>query len=235
MQDFKNNPNYNTVINPNPNNLSHNLDSLSQRQNSNIASSASGIAKIPRTTKPFKVNLHWVLTTFLIFYSLFSFIWLGVLYSGIDGQRICTDQNFVCDIKFPYTKQAAVAVEEFTRVSGQASRQKLAKNYIRNIWQEQSVLNDDLVSKQQDVEKSILDYKNYLQNYIRFLNGTPELLSGFEQQQYVEKLTTMEEEIQNLRQIRNSNAEKKSESKTQVDQIYKELEERQENTFKDNR
>jgi hypothetical protein len=195
----------------------------------------------PKNPKPkkekqgFKFSVYWLLTTFLIFYAMFSFIWLGVLYAGVDGQKICSQSNFICDIKFPYTKQASVAVNEYVKVSNQATKQKSAKNYIRNIWQEQTKLNDDLVSKQQDVEKALLDYKNYLQNYIRFLNGEPELLKGFDQDEYAEKLTLLEEEIQNLRQRRNENADKKSEAKKQIDQVYNELNERQENTFRENR
>ncbi len=178
------------------------------------------------------INWHWVLTVFLIFYSIFSFIWLVTLYSGDNGIKICKDSNLVCDISFPYTKQAIIAVNESQQLAKSVKTQKDAKNFLRNTWLQQVSLNDDLVLKEQDLEKSILEYKNYLQNYIRFLNGESQLLNGFDQTEYTNRLSTLEEEIQNLRLKRNQLAEQKIESKKQVDKLYIDLKEKQENSFK---
>ena len=181
-------------------------------------------------------QMHWIVTIILFFCSLFSFIWLGVLYSGIDGVKICdASQNFLCEIRFPYTKQAVVSENETKRITTISTKQKLAKNLIRNIWLEQVSLNNDLISSQQELELSVSDWKSYLQNYIRFINGESQLLNGFDQTTYTNKLTLIEEQIQNLRLKRNETAEKKLIAKDKIDQIYLELEEKQENSFVGNK
>jgi hypothetical protein len=204
-------------------------------QHKNTESTNTISANSGKKNTKLNFDLHWVLTIFLVLYSLFSFIWLATLYSGDNGTKICSSPNFVCEISFPYTKQAIIAVNETQRASQNSKVQKEAKNFLRNAWLEQNTLNDDLVSKEQDLEKALLDYKNYLQNYLRFLNGESQLLNGFDQTEYTNKLNLLEEEIQNLRLKRNEIAEKKIESKKKVDQLYIDLNERQENSFKQNR
>jgi hypothetical protein len=191
--------------------------------------------KIVVKTKSFRIDWHWVLTIFLIFYSMFSFIWLTTLYSGDNGVKICASSNFLCDISFPYTKQAIIAVNESQQLTKIAKTQKDAKNFVRNTWLQQVSANEDLTLREQDLEKSILEYKNYLQNYIRFLNGESQLLNGFDQTEYTNRLSTLEEEIQNLRLKRNEAADKKIENKKQIDQLYIDLNEKQENSFKQTR
>jgi hypothetical protein len=196
-------------------------------------------ARQPQMQQPkqgFHIDFHWVLTVFLIFYSLFSFAWIAVLYSGTDGIRPCKDTtNFVCQIEFPYTKQATVAVNEKTQANSQLTKQKAAKNYLREQWIGQATVADDLVNAEQEYEKASTDYKNYVTNYIRFLESGPQLLSGLNQTDFENKKAAIDEALNNVRQKRNTYSENKTESKRKIDQLYTDLKERQENSLKQNR
>lgn len=187
---------------------------------------------ILRPKSKFAISWHWVLTVFLLFYSIFSFVWLSVLYTGHNGIKFCADSSTFCDISFPLTKQAIVYFNENSKSTTELTKQKAGKNFIRGLWYEQSSLQDDQSSQEQELEQVVLDYKNYLQNYIRFLNGESQLLNGFDQTEYTQKLTVLEEKIQTLRLKRNQNVETKATAKKQIDQLYSDLKERQENSYK---
>jgi hypothetical protein len=155
----------------------------------------------PKVNQGFHIDWHWVLTVFLIFYSLFSFAWIAVLYSGTDGTRPCKDTtNFVCQIEFPYTKQATVAVNEKNQINSQLTKQKAAKNYLREQWISQATVADDLVNAEQEYEKASTDYKNYVSNFIRFVDNETQLLSGLNQGELENKKAALDEALSNVRE-----------------------------------
>jgi hypothetical protein len=176
------------------------------------------------------INLHLILTIILGVYAIFSFVWIIMLYTN-DGFRVCSGDSFPCNITVPITRQAITSINDKNKTTQELVDQKAAKNYIRNIYQSQTVLNDNLIAKQQDVEKSALDFRNYLQNSIRFINGEPQLLSGFDEADYQNRKIELENQLDNLKQLRNINAQAKIDNKKQIDNIYLSLNERQENSY----
>lgn len=203
------------------------LNSLKDLKNSSIKVK-------PKVRLKLSINLHLVLTTILGIYAIFSFVWIIMLYTN-DGFKVCVGENFPCNITVPITRQAVTTINEKNRLNQDFIDQKTAKNFIRNVWQNQTALNDDLVAKQQDMESSTLDFRNYLQNYIRFINGQPQLLSGFSESDYQNKKIELENQIDNIKQIRNTNAQSKLESKKLIDNVYLSLGERQENSYQKTR
>ncbi len=204
------------------NGLNNSLNSLKQLKNSSII-------KKPKIKK-FNVNLHLILTIILGIYAIFSFVWIIMLYTN-DGFKTCVGEDFPCNISVPITRQAVGTINEKNKLNQELIDQKAAKNYIRNVWKNQSTLNDDLVTKQQDMESATLDFRNYLQNYIRFINGQPQLLSGFSETDYQNKKIELENQLDNIKQIRNTNAQAKLDSKKLIDNVYLSLGERQENSY----
>jgi molecular chaperone DnaK (HSP70) len=188
----------------------------------------------PKST--IKFSVHWMLTIFLLMYSLFSFAWISVLYSGVDGSRICSDDsNAICRIEFPLTKQATIVNNDKVEISKQAISQKAGKNYIRNLWSTQTTLSDDVVGAAEDYEQASNEFKNYTNNYVRFIDGKAELLNGFSKSDFDNKKSTMEDALANLRQKRNQYAQSKIDNKSKIDQLYSDLKEKQDNTFRTTR
>lgn len=185
----------------------------------------------PSKPKQSLLNIKNILIAVLSIYSIFSFVWIAILYLGVDGNKICLEDNLLCKISVPFTKQAAVAVNNNTDTKNQLVKQKSAKNFVKDIWQNQAILNDNLVARQQSVEKSINAYTGYIQNYIRFINDKPEFLKGFSKIELDNKKTEIEQQIANLKLSQDNNYQNKINNQKQINELYQELGERQDNSF----
>jgi hypothetical protein len=187
----------------------------------------------PKQVKPKKsvFSLKNVLITLLSLYSIFSFCWIAILYVGADGNKVCIEDNIICQISVPTTKQAAVAVSDNIETKNQLVKQKGAKNFVKDIWQNQAILNDNLVTRQQSVEKSIDAFTAYIQNYIRFINDKPEFLKGFSKTEMENKKTDIQEQLANLKLLQDNNYQNKINNQKQINELYQELGERQDNSF----
>jgi hypothetical protein len=215
-QQFQNNQNYNYQSQPN----------LFPTSNSQIKPTPKAV-----TAKKSVFTVKNLLIAVLSVYSIFSFAWIAILYTGIDGNRICINDNVVCKISVPYTKQAATAVNNNIETKNQLVKQKSAKNFIKDIWQNQVILNDTLVTRQQSVEKSIGAFSAYIQNYIRFINEKPEFLKGFTKIELDNKKTDIEQQLANLKLLQDNNYQNKLSYQQQINELYQELGERQDNSF----
>jgi hypothetical protein len=167
----------------------------------------------------------------LSIYSIFSFVWIAILYLGVDGNKICLEDNVVCKVSVPLTKQAAITANNNIETKNQLVKQKSAKNYIKDIWQNQAILNDTLVTRQQSVEKSINGFSGYIQNYIRFINDKPEFLKGFSKTELDNKKSDIEQQLANLKLLQDNNYQNKINNQKQINELYQELGERQDNSF----
>jgi hypothetical protein len=217
-----------------PSNQSYNQNI--QYQNSqnygypNLSNSPKPLTKSPKLKQSF-FNITNILIGVLSLYSIFSFVWIAILYTGIDGSRICLNDNIICKISVPFTKQAAVAVNSNSETKNQLVKQKSAKNFIKEIWQNQAILNDTLVTRQQSVEKSIGSFNAYIQNYIRFINDKPEFLKGFSKVELENKKTDIEQQLANLKLLQDNNYQNKISNQKQINELYQDLGERQDNSF----
>lgn len=217
-QQFQNNPNYGYQNQTQPNQFS----------TTNIATKPT--IKIPKH-QPSILSIKNILIAVLSLYSVFSFIWIAILYIGIDGSRVCLGDNLICNISVPFTKQAAVAINTNAEIKTQLVRQKSAKNFVKDIWQNQAILNDNLITRQQSVEKSIGNFSSYIQNYIRFINDKPEFLKGFNKIELDNKKTDVDQQLANLKLLQDNNYQNKINNQKQINELYQELGERQDNSF----
>lgn len=227
-------PNYNIKSQP----LSHNdvnagIEQKNYQQNHSYNNQTPRLSQYNSSNLPKKsiFSLKNILILILSFYSIFSFCWIAILYLGVDGSQVCIDDNAVCRISVPLTKQAVVAVNNEIETKNQLVKQKSAKNFIRDIWQNQTVLNDNLVTRQQLVEKSINSFKEYIQNYIRFINDKPEFLKGFSKTELENKKTDIEDQIINLKLMQDNNYQNKVNNQKQINELYLDLGERQDNSY----
>lgn len=196
--------------------------------------SSTKVAK-PSTPKKSIFSVHNILITLLLIYAIFSFAWLAILYAGVDGNRICLEDNFACKITVPYTKQAVIAANSNVETKNELVKQKNAKNYIRDIWQNQTILNDSLIKRQQSVEKSVQAFQKFIQNYIKFTGDKPEFQKGFAKVDLENKKTDVEEQLINLKLLQDNNAQNKNLNEQQINQLYLDLGERQEDAYIDSR
>ncbi len=203
---------------------------LKQPNSTNLINSISRSSKKINSQSSI-FNLKNVLITVLSLYSIFSFVWIAILYLGVDGNKMCLEDNIICKISVPFTKQAGVAVNSNIETKNQLVKQKSAKNFIKDIWQNQAILNDNLVTRQQSVEKSISAYTSYIQNYIRFINDKPELLKGISKVELDNKKIDIEQQIANLNLLQDNNYQNKISNQKQINELYQELGERQDNSF----
>jgi hypothetical protein len=176
-------------------------------------------------------NLKNILIALLSLYSIFSFSWIAILYLGVEGNKICIADNLVCKISVPVTKQAAAAVANNNETKNQLVKQKSAKNFVKEIWQNQAIANDTLITRQQSVEKSIGAFTAYIQNYIRYINDRPEFLKGFSKTELDNKKTDIDQQLANLKSIQDNNYQNKINNQKQINQLYQDLGERQDNSF----
>jgi hypothetical protein len=211
---------------PNPN--------YNQPLQQQVVSSNSRVSKA-LTHKKSIFSVHNILISLLLLYAIFSFAWIAILYAGVDGNRICLEDNLVCKITVPYTKQAVIAVNNNVETKNELVKQKNAKNYIRDVWQNQIILNDNLIKRQQSVEKSIQAFQKYIQNYIKFTGDKPEFQKGFTKVDLENKKTEMDDQLTNLKLLQDNNYQNKTLNQKQIAQLYQDLGERQEDAFIDNR
>jgi hypothetical protein len=135
----------------------------------------------------------------------------------------------------PYTKQAIIAVNNNVETKNELVKQKNAKNYIRDIWQNQVILNENLIKRQQTVEKSVQTFQKFIQNYIKFTGDKPEFQKGFTQVDLENKVTEVEEQLINLKLLQDNNAQNKNLNIKQISQLYQDLGEREEGAYIDSR
>jgi hypothetical protein len=218
------NPNY--PQNQNPQHVTQNM----RNSNPVIQKPTKLVAK-----KSSIFSVHNVLISLLLLYAIFSFCWIAILYAGVDGNRPCLEDNIFCKITVPYTKQAVVAVNANTEIKNQLVKQKNAKNYIRDVWQNQTIINDNLVKRQNSAEKAINSFKKYLENYIKFSDDNVEIIKGFSSTELENKRTELEEQITNLKLIQENNSQNKTLNQKQINDLYIDLGERQENFYVDDR
>lgn len=239
-------------LNPSPNPIAPNMQTqpgfnqsnyqFQNNQNSNYPSQYPPILAQPQDNVkkqlPKKINpkqsffsVKNILIVLLSLYSVFSFCWIAILYLGADGNKVCIEDNIICKISVPITKQAAVAVSNNIETKNQLVKQKSAKNFVKDIWQNQAILNDNLVTRQQSVEKSIAAYTAYIQNYIRFINDRPEFLKGFSKTEMENKQSVIEQQLANLKLLQDNNYQNKINNLKQINELYLELGERQDNSF----
>jgi hypothetical protein len=193
--------------------------------------------KVTKSVAPKKsiFSVHKVLIAVLLLYAIFSFVWIVILYAGVDGNRICLEDNLICKITVPYTKQAVIAVNSNVETKNELVKQKNAKNYIRDIWQNQTILNDKLIKRQQSVEKSVSAFQKYIQNYIKFTGDKPEFQKGFTKVDLENKKTEVDDQLTNLKLLQDNNYQNKTLNQQQISQLYQDLGERQEDSFIDSR
>ena len=172
-----------------------------------------------------------ILIAILTIYSLFSFVWLSVLYISNNGQSICGGESFPCSIKFPLTSQVKSTVAEATNSSKQLSQQKIAKNKLKLIYDELSVLDDDMVSEQAKLEKAIKQYQKFIDTNIVFINKKPQVLPNLNENNYEIVKDALQVEMDSIKAKLIKKSERKVILKQQVDGLYNDLVERQSNNF----
>lgn len=105
--------------------------------------------------------------------------------------------------------------------------QRRQKDEIRDIWEEQAALNDDLVYIQSQALSEAVSYQTELLKNFRIINGQPQGNPG----QDIDKLRQTEDRLYNILsdmdKIIEINAKRKQEYKDRVDQLYKKAEEEQ--------
>ena len=223
----------NNQIPPNNSVYNQNYNYSNQPQPSQFTQSTNLSKQTVKVIKPKQsiFNIKNILIIILFLYSIFSFVWIAILYLGVDGNKICLEDNIVCKISVPFTKQAAVAVNSNIETKNQLVKQKSAKNFVKDIWQNQAILNDNLVTRQQSVEKSIGTFTAYIQNYIRFINDKPEFLKGFSKTELDNKKNDIDQQLANLKLLQDNNYQNKINNQKQINELYQELGERQDNFF----
>ncbi|MEM1312606.1 MAG: hypothetical protein AAGF07_04040 [Patescibacteria group bacterium] len=107
--------------------------------------------------------------------------------------------------------------------------QQQARDDIRKIWENQAVINDKLIIAQELVDQKTDAYTEQIKKSIRFINTTPQLLPGANEKELLNAEQELLEARENLEAIIEENAEQKAENKNQVDTIYLDLNEDQNN------
>ncbi len=172
-----------------------------------------------------------ILIAILTIYSLFSFVWLAVLYISSNGQSVCAGDSLPCSIKFPLTSQVKSTVAEATNSSKQLAQQKIAKNKLKLIYDELSVLDDDMVQEQAKLDKSIKQYQKFIDTNIVFINKKPQVLPNLNENNYGIVKDALQVEMDSIKTRLAKKSERKAILKQQVDGLYNDLIERQSNNF----
>jgi hypothetical protein len=176
-----------------------------------------------------KYLVYFVVTT----YSLFSLIWIGVLYLAPDGSKVCNLQNNQpnCYITLPLTKQVNYIQEEYKTQSTKLKSQSDSKNSLNAIIQEDLIFNDKINEKLIKVFKAQDNYELYIGRNIRFINDKPEFSETFNQKELDARLVELKKEKQELNALIDQNYTNKEAIKEKVKQIYNGLGESPTNQF----
>ena len=172
-----------------------------------------------------------ILIAILTLYSIFTFVWLSILYVTNNGQSVCEGDTFPCSIKFPLTSQVKNTVAEANNSSNQLAQQKIAKNKLKLIYDELSVLDDDMVSEQAKLEKAIKQYQKFIDTNIVFINKKPQVLPNLNENNYGIVKDALQLEMDSIKAKLIKKSDRKVVLKQQVDGLYNDLVERQSNNF----
>jgi hypothetical protein len=171
----------------------------------------------------------WLLISILTAYSIFTFLWLGILYTSNNGQSICDGDTFPCSIKFPLTNQVKNSQSEVTIAKQQLAQQKMGKNKLKSIYEELAVLDDDMVSEQAKLDKVIKLYQKFFDTNIVFINKKPQILPPLTEDNYTKINQALQNELDSMKSKLAKKAERKDVLKQQVVGLYSVSVEKQNN------
>ncbi len=154
-------------------------------------------------------------------YTIFSLIWLGVLYFAPDGSKVCN--NGSCYITLPLTRQVDFLKNEYRTQSDQLKSQSTAKNSLNEIIQNELTFNDKVNESIVKVFKSQENYELYIQRNIRFINNKPEFSESFSQQELESRLVDLKKNKQELNTLIEQNYSNKEIIKNKIQEIYNKL------------
>jgi hypothetical protein len=181
-----------------------------------------------------KNYIIWILISILTVYSIFTFIWLGILYISNNGQSICDGDNFPCSIKFPLTSQVKNSQLIAANANKQFVQQKIAKNKLKSIYEELAVLDDNIVAEQSKLEKITKLYQKFFDTNIVFINKKPQILPSLTEDNYNKINQALQNELDSMKSKLAKKSERKDLLKQQVDGLYSDLAEKQTNNFAGN-
>jgi hypothetical protein len=173
----------------------------------------------------------WILISILTVYSIFTFLWLGILYISNNGQSICDGDSFPCSIKFPLTRQVKNSQSDAIQANKQLVLQKVAKNKLKSIYEELAVLDDDMVVEQSKLDKVIKLYQKFFDTNIVFINKKPQILPPLTEDNYSKIKQALQDELDSMKSKLTKKAERKDILKQQVAGLYSDLAEKQNNNF----
>lgn len=162
----------------------------------------------------------WLLISILTVYSIFTFLWLGILYTSNNGQSICDGDSFPCSIKFPLTNQVKNSQSEVTIAKQQLAQQKMGKNKLKSIYEELAVLDDDMVSEQAKLDKVTKLYQKFFDTNIVFINKKPQILPSLTEENYSKIDQALQNELDSMKSKLAKKAERKDILKQQVIGLY---------------
>jgi hypothetical protein len=173
----------------------------------------------------------WILISILTVYSIFTFLWLGILYVSNNGQSVCGGDSFPCSIKFPLTNQVKNSQSDALAASKQLAQQKIAKNKLKTIYEELAVLDDDMVAEQSKLDKVVKLYQKFFDTNIVFINKKPQILPSLTEDNYTKVKQALQDELDSMKSKLAKKAERKDILKQQVAGLYSDLAEKQNNNF----
>jgi hypothetical protein len=176
----------------------------------------------------------WILISILTAYSIFTFLWIGILYISNNGQSVCNGDNFPCSIKFPLTSQVKASLSDTANANKQLAQQKIAKNKLKSVYEELAVLDDDMVVEQLKLDKAIKLYQKFFDTNIIFINKKPQILPLLTEDNYNKVKEVLQTEMDSIKTKLTKKSERKAILKQQVVGLYSDLAEKQTNNFSGN-
>jgi hypothetical protein len=173
----------------------------------------------------------WILIIILVIYSVFTFLWLSILYISANGQSVCEGDSFPCNIRFPLTSQVNGSQDVLNTTNKQLAQQKIAKNKLKAIYEELAVLDDEMVLEQSKLDKAIKVYQKFIDTNVIFINKKPQVLPTLTEASYTNVKEALLTEMDSIKTKLARKAEKKDALKQEVDGLYNNLAERQSNNF----
>jgi hypothetical protein len=127
-------------------------------------------------------------------------------------------------------KVADTETQIIARANEQIISQKVQKNEIADIFDDQAALNDDLIDSQRQVAASSEEFMVFVSNSIRFISGKPQFFNEFTEEELVDKKNEVLQEIEEFKKLSEENSNKKEINSDRVNQIYLDAEEDRNNT-----
>lgn len=108
--------------------------------------------------------------------------------------------------------------------------QRIQKNSIADLWDDQAALNDDLSDQQRKLIQTSQDYVSLIDRSIRFVQSQPQLFPGVKEKEFLDQKNGLIQSITDLTKLGNENAASKDLNAAKIKQIYLDAGEDRNNT-----